>query len=325
MKAILKRWNDFWFGPIDPLPAALCRICLGVLIIAMYAALAPNWERFFAADGIMSLGDSDLNEQRFPDWWCVFGWTEGWLSIGVYWWIGILAAGAFTVGWRTHVATFVLFVLQSSMIHRDPYVMNGEDMVFRMMLFYGCFAPWGRRLSLDAWFGQRNSSAWPSAVVDGPPLAWPIRLMQVNIALIYAISLPYKFAQDADWVTGDALHWTIASDTWWVRGFLPELTYSFGGVLRKMATWGTVLVEGSFPILVCFRRTRIFAVLSIAALHLGIALLIPHVTLFTLAMVAAFWVYIPAEMIEQGLAWLRRVHQPLARSRRVVAASPNAN
>ena len=70
--------------------------------------------------------------------------------------------------------------------------------------------------------------------------------MQINFLLIYAISLPNKFAQDIDWLTGDELHWTIASDMWRTRGWMSELTLGFDSVLRKSMTWGTVLVEVFF-------------------------------------------------------------------------------
>jgi len=119
--------------------------------------------------------------------------------------------------------------------------------------------------------------------------------MQINFLLIYAISVPYKFADDIDWLTGDALHWTIASDMWWSRGWMSELTLSCHGVLRKLMTWWTVLVEGLFPILVCFRVTRVPIILAVMALHLSIAFCIPGVTLFTLSMVVGATMLLPAD------------------------------
>ncbi len=71
---------------------------------------------------------------------------------------------------------------------------------------------------------------------------WPIRMMQWNIALIYVISLPYKLAQDPGWVTGDAIHWTVASDMWGPSQY-PWITLAFGGFIRKAMTFGTVLIE----------------------------------------------------------------------------------
>ena len=117
--------------------------------------------------------------------------------------------------------------------------------------------------------------------------------MQINFLLIYAISVPYKFADDIDWLTGDALHWTIASDMWWSRGWMSDLTLAYNGIFRKLMTWGTVLVEGSFPILVCIRVSRVPITIIVMSLHLGIAFCIPGVTLFTLSMVVGATTMLP--------------------------------
>jgi len=123
--------------------------------------------------------------------------------------------------------------------------------------------------------------------------------MQINFIAIYSISLPYKFAQDLDWLNGDALHWTIASDMWWTRGWMSWITLEFNGLFRKLMTWGTVLVEGLFPILVCFQKTRVPIVLALITMHVGIALTIPGVTLFTLSMVAGAVMFLPKQFFEQ--------------------------
>jgi hypothetical protein len=122
--------------------------------------------------------------------------------------------------------------------------------------------------------------------------------LQINIALIYIISLPYKFAQDPGWVTGDALHWTIASDMWGPNGHY-WLTLAYGGLFRKLMTFGTVFVEAFFPLAVWFQPTRRASLVLIASLHLGIAAMIPNVTHFTLSMVCCFAVFLVKEDIER--------------------------
>jgi len=48
-------------------------------------------------------------------------------------------------------------------------------------------------------------------------------------------------------------------------------------------------------VLVWFRRTRHPAVVGLAALHLGIAVMLQNVTFFTLSMACSFWVFVPGE------------------------------
>lgn len=287
-------WNRFWFSRQDPMPLSMTRIGVGMLWLLFFIATAPNWERLYGFDGVLSLGEKDLNAFRTISSFSILNWTDGYLPIAFWWWLGVVLAISVMLGLQTRAATIALFLFVSSLIQRNTTAVNGEELVTRMLLFYGCFSPWGDRLSLDCFlrkhFGCESQQT---------PLIWSWRMMQVNFLLIYAISLPYKFADDIDWLTGDALHWTIASDMWWTRGWMSELTLGYNGVLRKLMTWGTVLVEGLFPILVCFRVTRVPITLTVMALHLSIAFCIPGVTLFTLSMVVGATMLLPAETYSQ--------------------------
>lgn len=287
----MNAWDRFWFSRADVLPLSIARIGIGLIWLAILTVTAPNWHRFYGFDGVMSLGAEDLNAMRTLGSSSIIGWTDGVLPISFWWWVGIVLSVSLALGLQTRIATVGLFLFTSSLIQRNTYVVNGEELVTRMLLFYGCFSPWGSRLSLDSWLRNRNVAA---SIQKTHPFVWSWRMMQINFLLIYAISLPNKFAQDIDWLTGDALHWTIASDMWWSRGWLSELTLGYNGIFRKAMTWGTVLVEGLFPILVCFQRTRIPITLIIMGLHLSIAFCIPGVTLFTLSMVVGAAMLLPA-------------------------------
>ena len=232
----MNTWNRFWFSRADVLPLSATRIGIGILWLLVLTVTAPNWHRFYGFDGILSLGATDLNELRRLSSTSVMNWTDGILPIAFWWWVGVGLSVCVCVGFQTRVATIGLFIFTSSLIQRNSYVVNGEELVTRMLLFYGCFSPWGDRLSLDCWL--RNRSVSNNSINQEFPLIWSWRLMQINFLLIYAISLPNKFAQDIDWLTGDELHWTIASDMWRTRGWMSELTLGFDSVLPKSSTCG---------------------------------------------------------------------------------------
>ena len=93
-------------------------------------------------------------------------------------------------------------------------------------------------------------------------------------------------------------------------------------------TWGTVLLEGLFPISVYFRWTRIPITLAVMGLHLGIAFCIPGVTLFTLSMVVGAFMYLPTccystltlrALLQSIVAWPRFYVRRIARSGCLVA------
>jgi hypothetical protein len=84
----------------------------------------------------------------------------------------------------------------------------------------------------------------------------------------------------------------------WGPNQYPWLTLVWDGWLRKALTFGTVFIEAYFPLAVWFRKTRLFAIIGISSLHLGIALLIPNVTYFTLAMVCCFAAFLTEKDFE---------------------------
>ncbi|MCA9058148.1 MAG: hypothetical protein KDA85_06595, partial [Planctomycetaceae bacterium] len=277
---------------VDARPLALFRMLSGLLCVCMFLASAPNWNRFYAADGIISLASTDLHNTRVNSNLGLFYWTEGLVPIETWWFVCVAFSVMFLVGWKTRWATVGLYVMVESLLHRNPYLANGEELVLRMCLLYMFFANLGAVWSIDALLAKRRGHVRPHLLPG-----WPVRMMQINVALIYVISLPYKLAQDPGWVTGDALHWTIASDMWGPSEY-PWLTLCCGGWLRKGITFGTVLVEAFFPLCVWFRSTRRIAILTIAALHLGIAAMIPNVTYFTLSMVCTFPAFLAAEDVD---------------------------
>lgn len=280
--SLFQNWNPFWFSRLDARPLALFRILTGTLLLGMMLCLYPNWSRFFSADGMISLNSPGLENQRVNSPLGLFYWTEGLVPIEAFWPVGVVLATLFVLGWKTRWVTAGLLVMIVAMVNRNPYVVNGEELVWRMVLLYSLFIDLGATWSVDAWLRSRRSQPVRSTV-----FAWPVRMMQINIALIYAISLPYKFAQDPGWVTGDAFHWTVASDMWGPNG-MHWITLACGGIVRKLITIGTVLVEGLFPLLVWFEKYRRRVLIPIACLHLGIGLVIPNVTFFTLSMVGVF-------------------------------------
>jgi hypothetical protein len=309
MKSLWAAWDSVWFRPFDPVSVGVFRVCLGLLLLTFLTAHAANWDRNYSPDGIRSLDAMDptrAHQSRLS----VFYWTEGKVPVEAFLWVGIFGAVCFTVGLGTRPVTLLLFVLLTSMSHANKYLISGEDIVFRMLLFFGCFAPLGRALSVDAWLRRR---LLPNAAGRAEPSVWAVRLMQVNIALVYALSVPRKLDGDAAWLDGTAIYWTML-DTTWSRGPWPEVFQGTRGVvLSAVATYGTLLFEAAFPLLVWFRPLRLYVLAALAALHLGIALFMQNLVFFSLAMVCSFWLFVPPETTRRIGA---RIARPFCRAGR---------
>ena len=293
MKPFSKHWNDFWFSKAELLPVSIFRICFGLLLCIIFIAYLPNWERFYDSSGIISLHDKSIPHYQNPM--SVFYLTEGKIPVIVWWFIGFISAICFTIGFKTRIFTIILYILYTSMINRNYFIVFGEDNVIRMLLFYSCFAPLNYRLSIDSNLDRKLKRKEPDI--------WPIRLMQINIVLIYFFSTPCKLLYDPSWVNGTAIYWTVASNNW-SRFPCPDLFYKCGGILTKLFSYGALFIEFSFPILVWFKNTRLITLLLISAMHIGIGILIPNVMFFTTVMLCSFWVFVPENVLKNRAYFL---------------------
>ena len=290
---------EFFTAPVDPRPLAMFRIFLGAEMLVHYLFLLPHWRQFYARDGVLSLDVPPAYPPMLPppeDWWSVFRIGDGTVPVHLWWVVGVIAAVCFIVGWRTRVAACVLWVMTTSLIHRTPAVVNGEEMVFRMLTFWSMFAPLGAVWSLDA---RRDPARAAAAAASG---TWAVRCVQINFVLIYLISLPNKLVDDPAWLEGDAIYLSLVSNMW-SRGVWPEAGYAWNGLFSKLATWGTIVVEGLAPWLVWWRRTAPFAIIALVGLHVGIAIVLNGVAFFSLSMVVGCWLFAPPEWAE----WVYRM------------------
>lgn len=276
------------FSTFDPFSVGLFRASLGALYVAFLLVSGPNWNRFYAPDGVNGLHYHDRTLS-------LLHLTAGFLPVSVYWWLGLAAALALTVGFCSRTAAALVYVLETSLIQTAPQVVNGEDLVFRMVLFWAIFMPLGHCLSVDAWLrAKRGLPALP------PPTIWATRGLQANVALIYLVSQPNKLLDDPAWRDGSAIYLSMASNMW-CRFPWPRLFY---GPLSQLATWGSLCVELAFPLGVWFRRTRPYVLAAITLLHVGIAFMLANVTFFNLAMIVTFWIYLPGETTR---AWFDKI------------------
>lgn len=307
MKRISAWWDTTWFAPTQPLAMAVFRIGFGLLWLDILLSSFPNWLRFYGANGIVPF--SWLGEQYYarPT---LLAISSDQLFTWLFYWVSVAAAVAFIVGFRTRLATVWLYLALSSMVNRTPSITHGEDLVSRELLFFACFASLGDRVSIDAWLRARRGLPPPR-----PGRIWPLRLMQLVVAFVYLFSMPAKPSDDVAWRDGTAIYYVMASVNWGRFPSIAPLFYS--GPLSYFLTLGTLVVEGSFPILVWFRRTRAVALVAIALLQVGIALLVNNVFNFNLVMLTSFVLFVPDLALERAMAFARdRVRvAPIARRR----------
>lgn len=283
----MDRLREFWFGEADIAPVALFRILFGVQLFNWFWQLFPNLTAFFTDEGILprqaqALSDADrlslLNLSG--DWWLV----------AAVWLVSCAAALALALGWHTRATSLLAFALVSSFSWRNPLILDGSDLVFRLVPLWLAFTPAGERWSIDA---LRRREA---PVISG--WALPIRILELQIAWIYLATGLEKLG-GIDWIDGTAAYYALQLEHTFARPWAHA--FAVDPILSHSISWYTIAVELSFlPLAMLPLRTpRLVAALGAGAMQLGILLLM-NVGNFPLVMLAACVLFVPPD-------WVRRL------------------
>jgi hypothetical protein len=184
-----------------------------------------------------------------------------WLLEALFW-IWAAAAALLLVGWWTRLAAVVTWALSMSFANANPNIDNAGDVIRGIILFYLMLCPCGAVWSLDRLMQRRRANAAPAVYV----WPWPLRLLFLQLVLIYFMNGLYKLS-GADWPLGNSLYYVLC-DLTLTRFSIAQLPVPF--IAAKAASWLVLAWELSFPILVCFRRTRWLALAFGLLFHLGI-------------------------------------------------------
>lgn len=298
-------WNRFWFAPSSTAPVALLRIAFGT-VVTLWVLTALGADRlYYGPEGLTPEQPSSAGVFAF------LGWFDSPTAPRVVLIALLVAAVCLTVGLCSRLAGWIVFFGILALHQRNPYVLNGGDLVLRITAFYVALAPTGAALSVDRWM-RRREHFWES-----PSHApWATRLLQLQIAVMYFDSVWEKVPGDT-WRSGTAVAWSLAND---------NLSRAPGGdflvghqVLTNVLTYGTLIVEISMALLVWNRRLRPWVLAGGVLLHVGIEVGMP-LGYFPAVVLAAYVVFVTPERGDRIVAGLHRSVR--ARSLRPLVARP---
>jgi len=235
-------WRRLWFDRVDPRPAALMRISFGLVVFTTFAVLLlptgplqySTARYLFTDDGLWLTDTARQNyggnlrhlwdaEHGFQHWYDIFTAVGDHFSLlhirsdpsFVFALYGVMLASLLlmVLGVWTRVTTVLSFVLVEWVYRYSPVFYTGGDTVIRVFMFLGMFADWGKAYSLDclwarreAIFGRKASRIPAFAKIP----AWPMRLMMVQLAIIYCATGLLK--SGATWRVGTALYYALCLD-----------------------------------------------------------------------------------------------------------------
>ncbi|HLA45743.1 MAG TPA: HTTM domain-containing protein, partial [Aggregatilineales bacterium] len=294
------RW---WFGQIDSRPVSAFRIFFAAWLLkdAIYDLFIA--EDFYSDTGFVPLSalrDGLLRTNRFS---LMDAMPQVWMAqIFFLMWIAVLIA--LMIGYRTRLMSILNFLIVLSIHERNIYVLNGADTVIRVLSFWMMFVPMAESYSLDSIL-RKPVSDEPRTI-----FAFPVRMMQIQIALVYVFTFILKLPGDI-WRDGEALHYALQ---------LQSLTLPFGDwfldlaplpLLQLMNYW-SLFFEGGFIFFVFLPffqpHLRLFGLFMGFMMHLGIAVLM-SIGNFSFVMMISYFIFIPPEWVERlfNLKFIQRL------------------
>jgi Vitamin K-dependent gamma-carboxylase len=288
----LIRLRDFWIGETDLAPVCLFRILFGLQLFNWVWQLFPNLNAFFTDEGIMPRQEL---LSTYADRFTLLGLVGAWWQVAIFWALGLAVAVLLTVGWRSRLMSFLAFIVVSSFSWRDPLILDGSDLVFRLVPLWLAFTECGARFSIDA---SARAARGETVRVRGPAL--PVRILEVQIAWIYLATGLEKMGGKL-WPEGLASYYALQLEHTFGRSWARPLATNMS--LVPIQTWGTLAAELAFlPLaMVPSRITRLVAVVLAAGLHLGILVLM-NVGNFPVIMLSALVLFLPSEWIDRAVA-----------------------
>ncbi len=270
------------FG-VDLRSLALFRICLGLCLVYEVIDRGRGLEAHYTANGVLPA--SVLREIAVDPIYSLHLLSDTVGYQAFLFAVAFVAAVMLVVGWRTRLATVVSFFLLLSLHARNPMLNHHGDSLIRYLLMWGMFLPLGARASVDAARSPHQLSS-PIASIGTAAL-----LLQGFF--VYLLVTASKLQYEA-WWEGRALY-AVLHKASYVRP-LGEYFAQFPELLRLLSH-GTLLVEGSVPILLFFpwKRdfTRVFAVVMATGFQMSIWSM-AKIGTFQPVTILALFPYLPA-------------------------------
>ena len=287
--SLVGRFREFWVGQTDLAPVALFRIVYGMELFNWFWQLYPNIPAFFTDEGFMP---RTLLVSMFPDRYSLLTGVGTLWQVAIFWAACLGVAVALTIGWHTRTACILAFIGVASFEWRNPLLLDGSDIVFRLIPFWLALTSCGAIYSVDAAF--RRDRGEP---VTGLGPALPVRLLQLQVGWIYLMTGLEKLAGNL-WKDGTATFYALQLEHTFGRSWAYPLATNT--VVVHLMSWGTLAVELLFlPLsMIPLRVTRFLAIAGAAMLHGGI-LTMMNVGNFPVIMLSTLIVFLPPEWVRE--------------------------
>jgi Vitamin K-dependent gamma-carboxylase len=250
------RWGHFWFDPQSTATLAVVRILFGFVVLEWSISLLPDLTTFFSSRGVLPRQPG----VNLPGLWAPFSLSSSFgVEIVIY--IALVAAAVCLIlGVGTRLASAIVWLGVLAFTRRNPYVFNSGDSYLRVVAFYLALTPAGASLSMRRWLSHR-SEFWrfPRRSL------WGLRLLQVQVSIVYLSACWDKLRAGPLWNDGTAMSYVLRIGD--VTRF-PTPVFPTNSVAINLMTYGTIAVEFALGVLVWNKRLRPWVLAVGIAFHL---------------------------------------------------------
>ena len=273
---------------LDLRALGLMRIGMAALILLDLSIRGSDLEAHYSDNGVLPLN-------------ILFAHNWGQFNLSIHTISGLwqvqavlfIIAAAFAImlmfGYKTRLATIVSWFLLLSLQNRNPMILQGGDDLFRMILFWGMFLPWGARYSIDSMGKEELQTDHKYCGMAG--VAY-----MLQVGFVYFFSALLKTSPE--WRTeGTAIYYALSLDQ--MRLPIGDLIYPYPELLKWM-TFSVYYLElfvmflFFIPVYTTFFRS--LAVLLIIALHTGISGTLFVGLFFIIGIITTFGMFPPRWM-----------------------------
>ncbi len=312
----LKR--EYWFGQADTRPLSVFRIAFAAILVKNALYYLPLVEPLYSDSGAVRRSAVISELGRWDRFSLMDALSTPWMAaLFILVWAAI--ACGLLVGYRTRLMTVLNFICILSVQERNTYVLNGADLVLRVLSFWVLFVPLGDYYSIDAVLARvrrfrRTGDLADLRVKDEQhtTYAFPWRMAQIQFALIYLFTALLKLPSDQWWhgeATYNALQiqsltlptgdWLRDNAPFWVFRFLSRITL----IAEFLFFWLVFL-----PILQPF--ARLLGMIMVALLHIGIMVAM-SISDFSTVMLTGYLLFFDPRWIKRIDNWLRARREPV--------------
>jgi hypothetical protein len=312
MTSLRNDWNTFLFSMRPASPLGLLRICFGLVILSWCILIAPDLKVWYSESGLMNLdamrawgmNNTGLDLLAMHTW-SVSALGEPWfqdvtdfrITVALFALL-MLSAFCFMIGYKTRVASIVMWALLTTFHHRSMIMLNGGDTMQRNVAFLLMFADCGAACSVDRLIriarGQERGDSIPMMEM------WPIRLLQLQVSAVYISAVASKL-EGIEWQNGSAFYYAM---------HLADLSrFSLFGLQNQLwfynfLTYFTLFAELSLGTLIWIPRARKYVIGLGIMLHAGIEYTMT-VPLFSYTMVCSYLSFASSDSVDIFVSWLR--------------------